>query len=100
MSGAGTGKAQLNTTVPEELERYIALRAQRLGWAKTRFAGEVLLWWAQNGAKPVSPADALFPPVPYTGPAPKIGTTEGPKMGEAMPSPRKTRHNAATGKSG
>lgn len=100
MSGAGPGKAQLNTTVPEELERYIAARAGRLGWAKTRFASEVLLWWAQHGAKPVSQADALFPPIPYGNTVPLIGTTEGPKMGEATTSPRKTRHNAATGKSG
>jgi hypothetical protein len=83
---------------------YIEARAARLDNVMPgRFVAYIVEWWFSKGCPPVTEFESFLKErgqlLEWKETVPKIGTTVGPKMGEATTDKRKTRHTAATGKS-
>ena len=56
----GEGKAVVSASVPVALAREIERRAAVLKWSKSKYAGELLVRWYQEGCPPVSPAESVM----------------------------------------
>lgn len=56
----GEGKEVVSASVPVALAREIERRAKVLKWSKSKYAGELLLRWYQEGCPAISPAEIVL----------------------------------------
>lgn len=59
-NSVGEGKEVVSASVPVALAREIERRAKVLKWTKSKYAGELLARWYQEGCPPVSAAEVVL----------------------------------------